>query len=298
MKEILLTGAFQYSNEQIHEIESLGYNVTYVQEEREELIIEFEKFHVVVCNSLFLYNDISKFRNLEIIQLTSAGLDRVPLEYINNKGIKLHNAGNVYSIPMAEWALSKILEIYKKSTYFYENQKQKLWEKDRNILELSGKTVLIVGFGNVGLEVAKRLKSFDAYIIALDITIKENQYTDVMSDIDNLDSMLPMADIVILTLPLNEKTRHLFNENRLKKMKNNSVLINISRGGIIDESALIEFLKLDKFLGVALDVFEEEPLKNEILWNLKNIIITPHNSFISDLVEQRLFKLITKNIRM
>jgi phosphoglycerate dehydrogenase-like enzyme len=298
MKEILLTGAFQYSNEQIHEIESLGYNVTYVQEEREELIIEFEKFHVVVCNSLFLYNDISKFRNLEIIQLTSAGLDRVPLEYINNKGIKLHNAGNVYSIPMAEWALSKILEIYKKSTYFYENQKQKLWEKDRNILELSGKTVLIVGFGNVGLEVAKRLKSFDAYIIALDITIKENQYTDVMSDIDNLDSMLPMADIVILTLPLNEKTRHLFNENRLKKMKNNSVLINISRGGIIDESALIEFLKLDKFLGVALDVFEEEPLKNEILWNLKNIIITPHNSFISDLVEQRLFKLITKNIRL
>src|SRR5690554_6071574 len=108
---ILLTGAFNYSKEQFNDIESLGYKITFVQEEREELNIDVSKFEVVVCNSLFMYNDIKKFKNLKVIQLTSAGLDRVPLEYINQNNIKLFNASGVYSIPIAEWTVLKILEV-------------------------------------------------------------------------------------------------------------------------------------------------------------------------------------------
>ena len=120
MKKLLLTGAFKYSREQLSNLEYLGYEIVFVQDERKTLNIDVSDINAVVCNSLFLYNDIKEFKKLRIIQLTSAGLDRVPLDYINEKGVQLFNARGVYSIPMAEWAILKTLEIYKKSRVFYK----------------------------------------------------------------------------------------------------------------------------------------------------------------------------------
>lgn len=296
--KLLLTGTFKYSQEQLNMIQSLGYEVTFVQDERVPLDIDVSEFEAVVCNSLFLYNDITRFKKLEFIQLTSAGLDRVPLDYLKEKGIKLFNAKGVYSIPMAEWVVLKILEIYKKSRKFYDNQAEHKWDKQRDLLELTDKTASIIGFGSVGYEVAKRLKAFDVKVIGVGRRKIESDLLDEYYLIEDIDQVLNKSDIVILTLPITEETRHLIDGDKIKNMKDNSVLVNVSRGGVIDEVALIEAIQNEKFLGVALDVFEEEPVsKDSLLWELENVIITPHNSFVSDIANDRLFKMIVLNIK-
>ena len=295
--KLLLTGAFQYSQEQLNTIYALGYEVTFVQDEQVSLDIDISEFEVVVCNSLFLYNDIKKFKNLKFIQLTSVGLDRVPFDYIKESGIKLFNAKDVYSVPIAEWVVLKILEIYKKSKQFYKNQAEHKWEKQRDLLELTDKTVSIIGFGRVGQEIAKRLKGFGVHIIGVGRRKIESSLLDEYYLISDIDDVLIKSDIVILTLPLTEETRYLINEDKIKKMKDNCVMVNVSRGQVINEVKMIKALQDGKFLGVALDVFEEEPLaQDNPLWNFENVIVTPHNSFASNRNNDRLWNVIINNI--
>lgn len=297
MKKLLLTGAFKYSREQLSNLEHLGYEIVFVQDERKALNIDVSDIDAVVCNSLFLYNDIKGFKKLRIIQLTSAGLDRVPLDYINEKGIQIFNARGVYSIPMAEWVILKILEIYKKSRIFYKNQERHKWEKQRELFELSDKTAVIIGYGSVGDEIAKRLKAFGVDVIGVGRRVVESENLSKYVLNDALEDALINADIIILTLPLTDETRKIFNRDKINIIKNNAVLINVSRGGVIDEVALIESIKDGKFLGVALDVFEEEPLLDSPLWDFENVVITPHNSFVSENVNERLFQLMISNIK-
>ncbi|MGD6831883.1 NAD(P)-dependent oxidoreductase [Sutcliffiella halmapala] len=295
--KLLLTGAFNYSDKQLNKIKSIGYDIVYVQDERIPLEIDVSDINAVVCNGLFLYNDIQKFKNLTFIQLTSAGLDRVPLNFIKDQGIKLFNAKGVYSIPMAEWVISKILEIYKNSRSFYEAQRNHKWEKHRNLFELANKTAAIIGFGDVGSAVAKRLKAFDVNVVGVGRREIRSQVIDEFHLIESLDDVLRKSDIVILTLPLTKETRHLINDHKIANMKNNSVLINVSRGGVIDEEALNNALQIDKFLGIALDVFENEPLPMDSqLWDYNRVIVTPHNSYVSDNINNRLFELVMKNL--
>lgn len=115
---LLLTGAFNYSKNQIEKLENLGCDITFVEDERIKLDLDVSKFEAVVCNGLFLKNPIEEFKSLKFIQATSAGLDRMPLEYIYNNSIQLKNARGVYSIPMAEWCICKILDVYKQSFFF------------------------------------------------------------------------------------------------------------------------------------------------------------------------------------
>ncbi len=296
--KLLLTGAFKYSEKQLDKLKSLGFDIVFVQDERVPLQIDVSDIDAVVCNGLFLYNDISKFRNLKFIQLTSAGLDRVPLDYIKNKGVNICNAKGVYSIPMAEWVVLKILEIYKKSRQFYEAQHEHRWEKQRDLLELTDKTAAIIGFGDVGLEVAKRLKAFGVNVIGVGRREIKSQVIDEYYLVNQIDDVLRKSDIVVLTLPLTKETYHLIDTNRIINMKDNSVLINVSRGGIIDKSSLIDAVKGNKFLGIALDVFDEEPLQEESqLWDFERVIVTPHNSFVSDKTNERLFNLLVFNLR-
>lgn len=296
---LLLTGVFKYTPEQLNTIYSLGYDIKFVQDERAALEIDVSNIDVVVCNNLFLYNDISKFKNLKFIQLTSSGLDKVPLAYIKEKGIKIFNAKGVYSVPIAEWTILKILEIYKKSKEFYKAQQNHKWEKQRNLLELTDKTACIVGFGSIGSEIAKRLKAFNVKVIGIGRREIEPKFIDEYYLIDNINEGLYKSDIVILTLPLTNETTKLIDKEMIESMKNKSILINVSRGGIIDEAALIDAIQQGKFLGVALDVFEKEPLReNNLLWDFENVIITPHNSFVSDKIDQRLLSLILDNLRM
>lgn len=295
--KLLLTGAFKYSEGQLNRLKLLGYEIVFIQDERIPLQIEVSDIEAVVCNGLFLYNDIKKFKKLKFIQLTSAGLDRIPLDYINEHRIKIFNAKGVYSIPIAEWVVLKILEIYKKSRLFYIAQHNHKWEKQRNLFELTNKTASIIGFGDVGVEIAKRLRVFGVNIIGVGRRQIQSELIDEYYLIDSIDEVLNKSDIVILTLPLTEETRHLINNNKITSMKNKSVLINVSRGAVIDQTALVKSLKKDKFLGVALDVFEIEPLPlDSQLWDFDEAIVTPHNSFESNEVNERFFELAFENL--
>lgn len=298
MRELLITGAVNFNDEQFNKIKELGYNVTFVQDERIKLDIPVNHFDTVICNSLFLNNPVSDFEGLERIQLTSAGYDRVPMNYITANGIEIFNAGGVYSVPMAEFALCGVLSLYKNTYFFDENKSEKKWIKNRSIKELFGKTVCIVGAGNIGTEVAKRFKAFGTEVIGVDISKRENDYFTKIVGLDDIDNALNIADIVVLTLPLTDKTNSFFDRSKLDAMKNDAVLVNISRGKIIKESDLIDTLNSGKLFGAVLDVFEEEPLaESSPLWNFDNVVLTPHNSFVGENNQKRLFDLILNNLR-
>jgi len=296
--KLLVTGAFSCTEEQFNILRSLGNEVIFMQNEKEAMPCAYNEVEGVICNGLFLYHDIKKFTSLKYIQLTSAGYDRAPLDYIREKGITIYNAKGVYSIPMAEFAISGVLNLYKNAKFFYENKKNKVWEKDRKIIELYGKSVCIIGCGNVGTECAKRFKAFGSYIIGVDIVSITEQIYDATYLIKDLNDALTVSDIVVLTLPLTKETKGFFNKEKFRLMKCGSVFVNISRGGVVDESALIQALD-DRLLGAILDVFEKEPLpKDSLLWEKEKVIITPHNSFIGENNNERLFKVIIDNFKV
>lgn len=293
---ILITGAIILNENFKKNIIELNNNIIFQQNEKDELLCDYSWVEGVICNSLFLYHDITKFKNLKYIQLTSAGYDRVPLNYIIQNNIKIYNAKGVYSIPMAEFVISSVLQIYKQNRFFNDNQKKHIWEKNRNLLELFGKNVCILGCGNVGTECAKRFKAFECNVYGVDINIYQNKYFDEIINIKSLNEILPKGDIVVLTLPLTSLTKHLFDKNKFNLMKENAILINISRGAIINTDDLINYSS--KLNAIILDVFEEEPLnENSPLWNMSNVIITPHNSFVGENNNARLYKLILNNLR-
>ncbi|MBQ9737102.1 MAG: hydroxyacid dehydrogenase [Clostridia bacterium] len=297
MKKLLITGAWQYTNEQ-YELLEKEYDICFVQEEKDNLPQQAYEAEIVVCNGLFLHHDIEKFKNLKCIQLTSAGFDRVPMDYVRENNIEIFNARGVYSIPMAEFALMGVLSIYKKSLFFSDNQKNHKWAKNRELTELFGKTVCIVGCGNVGTECAKRFSAFGTTILSVDLIDPNWEYGEEFYPIDKLEDALEKADVIVLTLPLTDETRHLFNKNVLGKMKKGAILVNIARGAVIDEEALKKVLFEERLSGAVLDVFENEPLSaGSALWDMENVIITPHNSFVSDANGKRLGEVIINNLK-
>lgn len=293
---ILLTGACNFTKEQVREIEGLGFEIDFLKNEKDEL--DFSVYDGVICNGLFLYHSIENFINLKFVQLTSAGYDRVPMDYIKEHGITIYNARGVYSIPMAEYALAGVLNLYKQTRFFRENQKRKRWKKHRGLFELSGRNVCIVGCGSVGSECAKRFKAFGCTVTGVDIINDDRTYFDKIYGLPDIATALGIADVVVITLPLTEHTHHLFNGSMFDYIKKDAVFVNISRGAVVDTSALIEALKCERLSGAVLDVFENEPLDGSSeLWSLENVFISPHNSFVGDGNQNRLFELIKKNLR-
>ena len=291
-----MTGAWSDGKNCIAELEAMGHTVTFMQYEKDELPCSYEWVEGVICNGLFLTHPIEKFTNLRYIQLTSAGFDRVDMDYVKSHGIEIHNARGVYSIPMAEFALCGVLQLYKQAEFFRENQRNHLWEKHRGLLELSGKNVLIVGCGSVGNECAKRFKAFDCKVTGVDLLPREDSLYIEMLPFDKLDNALKQADIVVLTLPLTEQTKYLIDNSKLSLMKDGATLVNIARGAIVNTDALLNHI--DRFTGVVLDVFEEEPLnENSPLWDKPNIILTPHNSFVGEGNGERLRELVINYLK-
>lgn len=294
--KILVTGAWQCAPWQLEQIEGLGNTVVFMQNESDALPVDPKEIEGVICNGLFLHHEIKQFTSLKYIQLTSAGFDRVPMDYVNEKGIKIFNARGVYSIPMAEFALSGVLQLYKQSKFFLKNQENHRWDKHRGLLELFGKRVCIVGCGNVGTECAKRFNAFGCNTFGVDLFPRQDENYKKIYALSLLDKAIEDADIVVLTLPLTEETKHLFDSERFGKMKKGAVLVNIARGAVVDTNALMEELKTH-LGGAVLDVFEEEPLnENSPLWDLENVIITPHNSFVGEGNKERLWQVIKGNL--
>lgn len=295
---LLITGAWPDAKVHIPELEALGHAVVFLQQERDELPCDPTWVEGVVCNFLFLHHPIGQFPNLRFIQLTSAGYDRVDMDYVRAHNIEIHNAKGVYSIPMAEFAVAGVLQLYKQSRFFYENQKAHRWEKHRGLLELWGKTVTIVGCGSVGTECAKRFKAFGCRVIGVNRTVREDAVYEAVLPMDRLDELLPETDILILAVALTPETTHLMNRRRLGLLPGNAVVVNVSRGAVVDETSLRELLLSGNLSGAILDVFENEPLpESDPLWDAPNLIATPHNSFVGEYNAERLDSVIAVNLK-
>ena len=203
---LLVTPAITLNCEQ-QQILSKTNNLFFIESE----IVNVDKLNLdfslsiidgIVCNYFFTANDLCVLPNLKFIQLTSAGLDRVNVHEIKEKSIALFNAGSIYSVPIAEWVICQILAVYKKADYFFEIQKQHLWKKERNLKELSGSTATIIGYGNIGRAVAKRLKAFDVTVYAVDIHYPINDvFFDEYYSLSQLKEAIRTSDIIILSAP-------------------------------------------------------------------------------------------------
>ena len=192
----------------------------------------------------------------------------------------------------------RVLEHYKQGWFFREEQQDGRWTKHRGLREVAGTKVAVVGAGNVGQEVAKRFQAFGAETTGFDIHTNETAGFDYIALTETLRERVGEFDVVVVTAPLLPSTRGLINREVLCAMKENAVLVNIARGGLINEQAMCEVLAERKDLFAALDVFETEPLaENSPLWKLENVAVSPHNSFVSDGNNARMFSVMCQNLK-
>lgn len=289
---------YDYGKENMKKIEDLGYEVTLVDERGITYTENLKDIEVLVCYNPFPTFDISRLEKLRWIQLSSIGIDQVPKDIVLKNGITITNNKGGYSIPIGEWIVMGILNLLKKSTLFYKKQNEKQWKMDSKVLELYGKTVTFIGTGTIAVEAAKRLQGFGVNTLGINTNGRHIKYFSKCYSMGDIDKVLSESDVVIITLPYTRETHHLINEDKFLCMKNSVFFINIARGAIVDEKALINSLQNGKVAGAALDVFEEEPLsESSSLWNMDNVIVTPHNSWISELRNERRFDLIYENMK-
>ncbi len=289
---------YNYGDEKMKVITELGYELVYLNEKDISNTQEISDIDVLVCYNPFDRLDISKLKQLKWIQLSSIGIDQLPKQMVKEQSIIVTNNRSGYSIPMGEWIVMKMLELLKNSRSFYNKQSEKKWKIDTTILELYKKTVCFVGTGSIASEAAKRLQGFEANIIGINTTGKKVEYFNSCYPIMELDYALSQADVVVVSIPYTNETHHLINESNINKLKKGACLINIARGSIINEAVLIEALQNGSIRGAALDVFEEEPLPEcNPLWELDNVIITPHNSWISEMRNERRYDIIYENLK-
>lgn len=296
---LLVTGAWREAEAHMDELEAMGHSTVFLRMEKDPLPCDAAWVEGAVCNGLFLHHPMEGFPNLRFVQLTSAGFDRVDMRYAAEHGIEVHNARGVYSIPMAEFALAGVLQLYKQARFFEENRAARRWEKHRGLLELYGKNVVVVGCGSVGTECARRFSAMGCHVTGVDIAPRLDEAFDGMLPLERLDEALTGAEVLVLTVPLTEATEKLIDERRLGLLPRNAVVVNISRGRVLDETALCEMLKDGRIAGAVLDVFETEPLPpSSPLWDAPNTVLTPHNSFVGDGNGERLNELIMYGLQM
>ncbi|MEA1974604.1 MAG: NAD(P)-dependent oxidoreductase [Bacillota bacterium] len=293
--DILLT--YNYGAEKIEAITNLGYNVI-LEHEKDLLYSErYKDVEILICYNPFKTLDISKMKKLKWIQLSSIGIDQLPIDKLRDREIIVTNNQGGYSKPMGEWVVLSILEIIKNKKEIFSNQIDKKWKMYSNLMELVNKKVLFLGTGTIAKESAKRLQGFECIIDGVNTSGKKNEHFNNIYKSEEIYSIISNYDVIISTLPKVKETFHFIDKKFLEQMKEDSILVNVSRGEIIDESELIIQLNKGKFIGVSLDVFENEPLMNTSkLWGFKRVYISSHNSWISEMKNERRYKIIYKNL--
>lgn len=226
---------------------------------------------------------------LKWIHTTSAGVDRLP-ESMRTSDVIVTNSSGVHPIPISEHVFSFILMSARGLHVSFRAQIEKgEWERNFqkfNVAELPDQTIGIVGVGRIGQEVERLARLFGMKVLT------------VTSKTGNLDKLLKDSDYVVNCLPLTPHTHHFFDKKKFLKMKRSAFFINIGRGKTVDEEALIKVLKAGKIAGAGLDVTEEEPLpKSSPLWNLKNVILTPHYSGWTPHYMDRVIEIFCKNLK-
>ncbi|HEX7475135.1 MAG TPA: D-2-hydroxyacid dehydrogenase, partial [Dehalococcoidales bacterium] len=240
---------------------------------------------------------IARAPNLKWIQDILAGVEVFLSPAIVASPVVLTNARGIHP-QVVESALMMALMLAKKMPLFTNNKNQKIWKKETPGL-LSFRTAGILGLGHIGSDIAKTAKAFGMKVIGLEIrAIKKPAGVDVMLPPEKLNELLAQSDFIFIALPLTSQTRGLIGEREFKLMKPSAFLINISRGAIVDESALVQAVKSQRIAGAGLDVFTIEPLPvTSPLWNLENVILTPHVAGLADNYDEMVTRLFCSNLK-
>jgi phosphoglycerate dehydrogenase-like enzyme len=241
--------------------------------------------------------DLSK--RMKFIQSGFAGMDSPILQAIlKEKNILIANASSIYAIPIAHYVFSQILRWNKRIDQHIELQQSKSWIPSGGDGELTDKTLVILGYGGIGKQVAKLGKAFGMRVTGIKRNPVDDEHADEVLGLDQFEALLPLTDYLVLALPDSAQTRDMINADILKKLNNSAMLINVGRGSAINEQDLAEALNNEQISAAALDTTKNEPLENSSsLWTARNCFISAHDSAHSLLSIPRAFNLFFENIK-
>jgi len=236
------------------------------------------------------------------IHSTAAGISQLMYPELRRSGVMVTNTSGISSVPMAEHTMGLILALARNfpDAVRYQQQakwsQQELWDKPQHIGEVNGSLLLIVGYGSIGRELAKRARAFGMRVWGITRSGKgDATLVERLLPISQLHEALPRADYVAIAAPDTAETKHLFGAEQIALMQRSARLINVSRGSLLDEAALLAALRKGDLSGAALDVTAVEPLPADSpLWGAPNLFITPHTSAISERLWQRETELFLK----
>lgn len=270
---------------------------------REELDRRIGEADVLVISGLWRNDLLEKTQKLKFIQSIGAGTDQFDRDALRSRGIRLASAQGVNARAVSEHAMSLILAMARRLLEARDNQAKHTWRGMISDLsqredELGGKTLLVVGLGGIGGRLAQLGKAFDMRVVGVKRDpSKGGEGADSVHAFAELDSLLPQADFVALTCPLTKETEDLIDAEALARMKPSSYLINVARGRVVNEPALIKALREDTIAGAAIDVTPEEPLPaSSPLWETPKLFITPHTAGETRRYEDNVLDILLDNL--
>ncbi len=245
----------------------------------EDLIKEIKNYSALVIRSRTKVKAdvIEKADNLKVVGRAGIGVDNVDIDAATSKGILVMNTPGGNTVTTAEHAVSMMMSLARKIPFACSSMKEGKWEKPKFMgVELFNKTLGIIGMGRIGSIVASRANGLKMKVLAFDPYLSEESAKQQNVTLVSLDELLGQADFITIHTPLSDATRHIIGEENLKKVKKGVRIINCSRGGTVDEKALLSALNEGIVAGAALDVYEEEPPKDSPIVKHENVICTPH----------------------
>ena len=256
---------------------------------------------LIVRNKTKVNSEVLKnASNLKFIGRLGVGLDNIDTEYCKNKDIHVQPATGMNADSVAEYVVSSSMSLIKKIPMFHNGTIKGEWPRTTiKSTEINQKYLGIIGFGTIGKKVAEYSSKNGLNILAYDPYIKEINDKEIDAKLSSLNEIYEKSDIVSIHLPLTDETKNMINKSSFSQMKNKPIIINTSRGGIINESDLIEAYNKNNISGFALDVFEKEPIENEFYNKIKpgmNCILTPHISGVTTESNIRVSDFIVKKI--
>jgi phosphoglycerate dehydrogenase-like enzyme len=258
---------------------------------------------VLVISGLWKNSLLDRTKKLRFIQSIGAGTDQFARDELAKRGIRLASARGVNARAVAEHAMALILALSRRLPEARDNQARRVWRDMIGNLaeredELGGKSLLIVGLGDIGGRLARLAKAFDMRVIGLRRDPAAGRgAADEVHSMDELKSLLPNADFVALTCPLTNETEHLIDTDAFGRMQPSAHLVNIARGRVVDEAALVEALAAKRIAGAAIDVTAEEPLApSSPLWGMAQVLITPHTAGETRRYEDNVIEILRDNL--
>ncbi|MCZ6679996.1 MAG: D-2-hydroxyacid dehydrogenase [Candidatus Poribacteria bacterium] len=244
---------------------------------------------------------IGRAKSLRWIQVGGVGVEGMMFPELVNSDIILTNGRGTTAINIAEHVIGLILTFTRTININIKRQMEKVWESRANlpVIEIAGETIGILGLGSIGLQVAKRANAFDMRILSVDPTQTEKpDYVESLWKVDRLHDMLRQSDFVAICCPLTLQTEGIMGADEFRVMKSTAFVINIARGRIVDQAALVEALRAKEIAGAGLDATHPEPLpQDNPLWEMDNVIITPHHAGQSPKAPRRVFELFCENLK-